>query len=288
MYGADTEYRSPKQRQTMEHILSGCGQILTVLRTSEEKSLLYLLLCQLPAAGTTILILPLVVLKTEIQQRCTETGIEAHIWGPESIPGRLHSCPLIVVSVEQAVRPQFREFLYRLHIANELDCIVFDKCHIILTAVDYRSAMALLPRIRELACQIIFLTGTMPPSKIQEFEETILLRGVHMIQGRTTRQDIYYQVNLYPANQELVRDFAVPEIEQNIELLGSGECMIIYCCSKDLAEAIALLIRAPVYHSVSDSTEEKTAVLQQWRDGKPPYIVATSVFGMEIDYPRVR
>lgn len=288
MYGADAEYRSPKQRQAMEHILSGCGQVLAVLRTSEGKSLLYLLPCQLPAAGTTILILPLVVLKTEIQRRCTEAGIEAHIWGPGSIPGRLHSCPLIVVSVEQAVRPRFREFLHRLHIANELDRVVFDECHMILTAVDYRPAMALLPRIRELACQMVFLTGTMPPSRVQEFEETMLLRGARMIRGRTTRQDIYYQVSLCPANQELVRDFAVPGIEQGVELLGSGERMIIYCCSKDLAEAIAPLIRAPVYHSVSGSTEEKAAVLQRWRDGKPPYIVATSAFGMGIDYPRVR
>lgn len=288
MYGADAEYRSPQQRQAMEHILAGSGQVLAVLRTSEGKSLLYLLPCQLPAAGTTILILPLVVLKTEIQRRCADAGIEAHIWGPGSVPGRLHSCPLIVVSVEQAVRPRFREFLHRLHIANELDRVVFDECHTILTAVEYRPAMALLPRIRELACQMVFLTGTMPPSRVPEFEETMLLRGARMVRGPTTRQDIYYQVSMCPPKQELVRDFAVPGIEQGIGLLGSGERMIIYCCAKDLAEEIAQVIRAPVYHSVSGSTEEKAAVLQQWRDGKPPYIVATSAFGMGIDYPRVR
>ncbi|KAJ5117445.1 DNA helicase [Penicillium atrosanguineum] len=198
MYGADAAYRSPGQQQAMEHILAGAGQVLAILRTSEGKSLLYLLPCQLPGAGTTILVLPLVVLKTEIQRRCAEAGIEAHIWGPDSVPDRLHSCPLVVVSVEQAVKPRFREFLHRLYIANELDRVVFDECHMILTAVEYRPAMALLPKLRELACQMVFLTGTMPPSKVQAFEETMLLRGARMVRGLTTRRDINYRVNLCP------------------------------------------------------------------------------------------
>lgn len=288
MYGADAEYRSPGQQQAMEHILAGAGQVLAILRTSEGKSLLYLLPCQLSGAGTTILVLPLVVLKTEIQRRCAEAGIEAHLWGPDSVPDRLHSCPLVVVSVEQAVRPRFREFLYRLHIANELDRVVFDECHMILTAVEYRPAMALLPRLREVACQMVFLTGTMPPSKVQAFEEAMLLRGARLVRGPTTRRDIYYRVNLCPPNQELVRDFAVPGIQEVIRGLESGGRIIIYCCTKDLADEVGQLLQAPVYHSVSGSTEEKAAVLHRWRDGEPPYIVATSAFGMGIDHPHVR
>lgn len=59
---------------------------------------------------------------------------------------------MVVVSVEQVVKLRFREFLHRLYIANELDRVVFDECYIILTAVEYRPAIALLPKLRELAC----------------------------------------------------------------------------------------------------------------------------------------
>ena len=64
---------------TRGRALSMPRQVLAILRTSEGKSLLYLLPCQLSGAGTTILVLPLVVLKTEIQRRCAEARIEAHI-----------------------------------------------------------------------------------------------------------------------------------------------------------------------------------------------------------------
>jgi superfamily II DNA helicase RecQ len=272
----------------MEHILAGARQVLAILRTSEGKSLLYLLPCQLSGAGSTILVLPLVVLKTEIQRRCAEAGIETHIWGPDSVPDRLHSCPLVVVSIEQAVKPRFREFLLRLQITNELDRVVFDECHMIVTAVEYRPAMALLPRLRELACQMVFLTGTMPPSQVQEFEEAMLLRGARLVRGPTTRRDIFYRVHLCPPNQRFIRDFAIPRIQEVIRGLESGGRIIIYCRTRDLATEVAHLLQAPVYHSASSSIEEKAAVLQRWRDGEPPYIVATSAFGMGIDHPRVR
>jgi superfamily II DNA helicase RecQ len=194
----------------------------------------------------------------------------------------------VVVSVEQAVKPRFREFLHRLYITNKLNQVVFDECYIILTAVKYRPAMALLPRLRELAYQMVFLTGTMPPSVVQGFEGAILLRGARMVRGPTTQRDIYYRINICPPNQGLVRDFAVPRIQEVIRGVKSGGRIIIYCCTKDLAEEVAQLLQAPVYHSISGSTEEKAAVLQRWRDGEPPYIVATSTFRIGIDHPRIR
>ncbi|RHZ43882.1 uncharacterized protein CDV56_100714 [Aspergillus thermomutatus] len=111
MYGLNAQYRSDGQEQAMKHIVAGAGQVLTILRTSEGKSLLYLLPCQLLGAGTTVVILPLVVLKDEVQRRCVDAGIEGHVWDAESEPDQLHSCPLIMVAVEQAVWPKFRNFL---------------------------------------------------------------------------------------------------------------------------------------------------------------------------------
>jgi superfamily II DNA helicase RecQ len=104
MYGTNARYRSSGQQQAMEYILAGSGQVLAILRTSESKSLLYLLPCQLPDAGMAVVILPLVVSKAEMRRRCAEAGIEAHVWEADSDPDRLHSCPLIMVAVEQAGR----------------------------------------------------------------------------------------------------------------------------------------------------------------------------------------
>jgi hypothetical protein len=67
IYGPNAWYRSDGQEQATQHIMAGAGQVLAILRTSEGKSLLYLLPCQLPGAGTTVVILPLVVLKAELE-----------------------------------------------------------------------------------------------------------------------------------------------------------------------------------------------------------------------------
>lgn len=288
MYGADAQYRSPEQQRAMEHVANGAGQVLAILRTSEGKSLLYLLPCQLPGAGTTVLILPLVVLKAEMQRRCAEAGIEAHIWEPRSSPDQLHSCPLIIVAVEQAVRPRFRAFLNQLAVANELDRVVFDECHLAVTALGYRPAMGLLPLLREVECQMVFLTGTMPPSLVPQFEQAMLLQGARMVRSSTTRPDIYFSVTQCPPNEQFTQDFVIPGIQSFVASMEPGTRAIIYCWRKDMAEEIAEVIQAPVYHSTSGSIEEKAAVLQSWRDGDPTYIVATSAFGLGIDHPAVR
>jgi superfamily II DNA helicase RecQ len=288
MYGAEAQYRTEGQQRAMEHIVAGAGQVLAILRTSEGKSLLYLLPCQLPGAGTTVLILPLVVLKDEMRRRCAEAGIEAHVWEARSDPDRLYSCPLIVVAVEQAVSTRFREYLNRLHMANQLDRVVFDECHLAVTAASYRKAIGLLPQIRELQCQMIFLTGTLPPSMVSEFERTMLLRGARMIRRPTARRDIHYGVSRCPPNQRLVRDLAIPGIRKSIDGLEAGARAIIYCWMKSIAEEVAAAINSPVYHSTSGSAEEKAVILQRWQDGEPAYLVATSAFGLGIDHPAVR
>jgi hypothetical protein len=187
MYGAGACYRTQQQQRAIEHILAGHGQVVAILRTSKGKSLLYLLPCQLPGAGTTIVILPLLVLRDEMRRRSTKAGIHAHVWGPTTQSHALHSCPLIFVTVEQAVHnTTFREFLYRLHIANQLDRVVFDECHLAVTALSYRRAMALLPQLRELQVQTIFLTGTLPPVLVPEFQKHMLLDGARFIRGPTT------------------------------------------------------------------------------------------------------
>ena len=121
-----------------------------------------------------------------------------------------------------------------------------------------------------------------------DFEPAMLFRGVRMIRSTTTRRDIYFRVSYCPPGHDLVRDLAVPGIQEVTIALPPGSRAIIFCSLKDVAEKVAQAIDAPVYHSKSGSVEKKAEVLQSRRDGKTPYIVATSAFGLEIDHPAVR
>lgn len=55
-----------------------------------------------------------------------------------------------MVAVKQAVWPKFCDFLNRQYMANQLNWVVFDKRHLVVTAVLYCEVMGLLPLLRDL------------------------------------------------------------------------------------------------------------------------------------------
>ena len=63
----------------MKHIVIKTKQMLTVLWINKEKSLLYLLLCQLLETEITVLILSLMILKNKMQHCCAETDIKTYV-----------------------------------------------------------------------------------------------------------------------------------------------------------------------------------------------------------------
>jgi hypothetical protein len=77
------------------------------------------------------------------------------------------------------------------------------------------------------------------------------------------RRNIYFHVSHCPPNRDFVRDFAIPGIQDIIRGLAVGTRTIIYYSLKDMAEEVAQMIDAPVYHSKSSGVEEKAEVLEQ-------------------------
>ncbi len=54
---------------------------------------------------------------------------------------------LVLVSIETAVSLSFQLFLMSLHAENKLDRIIFDECHLIVTAANYRHSMHSLKKL---------------------------------------------------------------------------------------------------------------------------------------------
>ena len=63
--------------------------------------------------------------------------------------------------------------------------------------------------------------------------------------------------------------------------------MIIYTTTRDEAKEIAAALDVDAYFSDSGTVHEKAAVLTRWIEGRHKAVVATSAFGMGVDYPRV-
>ena len=63
--------------------------------------------------------------------------------------------------------------------------------------------------------------------------------------------------------------------------------MIVYTLTREVANEIAAALGVDTYYSDSGTVDEKAAVLTRWMDGSRRAVVATSAFGMGVDYPRV-
>ena len=66
--------------------------------------------CTLPEAGTTVLVVPLVSLRTDMLRRIKELGIDYLEW----TPSERRKAALVLVSVEAVVTSNFTKYAYSL------------------------------------------------------------------------------------------------------------------------------------------------------------------------------
>ncbi|KAK5020796.1 hypothetical protein LTS07_011432 [Exophiala sideris] len=242
-------FRSPIQQRMVETVAARFAEVIVVLATGAGKSLTFMVPMFLRQAGTTVVVVPLVALKQDLVRRCWDAGIEYSV--------------------------------------RQLDRIVFDEAHLILTASDYRPKMALLRFLRDLRCQVVFLTATLPPILIQQFQQRMLLEQPQIIRDVTFRRNLQYVIRLQREEGEFTA-FSVAMVRRTTGFLAEEERLIVYANSRDDARLFASEFSCESFYSDSGSPEEKEQVMTRWRDRVYRVIIATSAFGAGIDYAYVR
>ena len=89
-------FKTENQEAAIKTVISGVPEVIAVLKTGEGKSLLFFLPSQLPSARTTVVVLPLVVLKEEMVLRCQKFHIDPLFWHMNDVNSPIQ-CPLIFV-----------------------------------------------------------------------------------------------------------------------------------------------------------------------------------------------
>ncbi len=101
---------------------------------------------------------------------------------------------LVLVLIETAVSSSFHLFLMSLHAENKLNRIIFDECHLIVTAANYRDSMHNLKKLRLIITQFVFLSATLSVSVLQEMNKMLFLLNNVIIRASTVRHNIAYLV----------------------------------------------------------------------------------------------
>lgn len=282
-------FRSPHQEALIEAIVSGCSEVVGVLATGEGKSWAFLLPACLPRAAMTVVVVPLIALKSDLVRRCTDAGLHFAVWDPRQTSHHQYfGTPLLFVSVDQAVRGHFRSFLGQLDAMESLDRVVFDEAHLILTASPYRPKMTLVRQLRSLFCPVVFLTATLPPMMQAQFEARMLLKQPRVIRSSTFRRDIV--LRLRRSSDGNLLSYICKMATSLLEAYHTDPAarFIIYTCTRADADSVSDQLQCPKYYSDSGDVDEKQEAMQQWRSGQHKVMVATSAFGVGIDFPSVR
>ena len=158
----NAKFTCSEQREAVELILKKTNCLTMILDTDQNKSLLYLFTASFSNSECTVVIVSLTALKLNLLHRCQQFSVSASIYEDSK-----KADSLIFVSVETAVTADFQFFLKNLQSQQKLDRIIFDECHLIVTAASYRYYMHSLKQLRLINTQFIFLSATLSISNIR-------------------------------------------------------------------------------------------------------------------------
>jgi superfamily II DNA helicase RecQ len=292
MMGNDQlEFRG-KQLEALECITRhATSTVLQIAPTGGGKSATFMLPAFASNGGTTVAIVPLVSLQSDLAERCRKACITTIVWSA-STP--LNASPsLLLVTPESFVTDRFATFLDELSSKSFLDRIVFDECHLLLDCTkDFRPTMLKVGDIiNKFRVQTTFLTATMPKSDMAEFVSRAKIKAdqLRVIRDVTTRPNIAYNVLKRPVDSNEPR---LDRIKKQLDSLvlrydGKGH-FIVYVRTIADGKAVSEKINRPFYYSdCGGTTAEKDRMYKEWvRSGG--VMVATNALGAGVDIGSIR
>ena len=136
-----------KQKEILELVKQGEERILNMMKTGVTKtgggkSMVFMFWRLDPGNGMTVVVVPLVVLKDDLVERCQSMGIDAAAWDWRNQPiGRR----IVVVVMEASIEEDFSELLRKVKENEGLDRIVINEVHMVMNESE-----TFRPRLRDL------------------------------------------------------------------------------------------------------------------------------------------
>ena len=284
----NSNFRSQEQELLIKSFLLKVPYILGVLPTSIGKSLSYLLTSSLSISKVTIVILPLIGLKLDILRRAKTFNIPCNIFEENH-----EFSNLTLVSIESITEDIFITLVQSLINNNNLDRIILDECHLLITALNYRSIMFKFKELLLLSTQFVFLTGTLPLSFEKELINNLLLFDLSIIRAPCLKSNISYQVSTYKTYKEEDRINEIFVYINSFKInhfLTSQDKILIFCPSQNNVDLVASILNCSFYYS-SLSNENKSTTLNNFLNSKEDYysiLVTTSALEEGFDYSFIR
>ena len=292
------QFKSQEQAEAVRLAMQRSEDVLVILPTGGGKSVVFMAPAWAEKGLTTVVIVPFVALIEEMRQRCVELGLSCYIWRNSGtiLPQRM--AQVVLVGVENAVTPEFQQFLIRLEQAEKLARIVIDECHTVLTQREFRKVMRRLAgTIRCVEVQLVLLTATLPVEMEGRLQSILGCERITVVRQKGERLELRYRVlrPLMERNGKKDLDLEVAKIlRSKLAEFGENDRAIVYCLKRKWAEDLTKLLNEELkedvcgtYHADME-LEERQEIYKRWSEGDIVCVVATSALGAGIDHSGVR
>ena len=289
------------QQAAIETVLAG-GDAVVLLPTGGGKSACY----QVPAValarsgrGATIVISPLIALMNDQVAALRGRGVVAAALHSqlededraaavrELLAGRLE---ILYCSPERAVLDGFKRLLGKARIA----LVAIDEAHCVSQwGHEFRPEYMRLAELRDvIAAPWIAVTATATPRVLAEIGRGLAMRSPLIVRGDFRRPNLAFSVEHHRGDATRMAAIIAALDESGLRGMHGRGRGIVYCSTRKKTETVAAELKsagfaAQHYHAGRTGLARERAA-KAFDLGRARVLVATSAFGMGIDYPDVR
>jgi superfamily II DNA helicase RecQ len=283
--GAGGRFRGIQQ-PAIKAIMGGVPWVLGIMGTRGGKSMIFMVPAAWERAGTTIVVVPTVSLRQDMQRECKKAGISCVPWNSHWPP---ETATMVLVTPKSAVKKGFWLFISRLEDQNRLDRIVIDKCHTLLDSHEFfRPKMKKLHRLMTIGCPVVILTAILTAQDQGRLLTRLKLtpKDVRVFRSQhTTRTNIRYRIQHVDGRDDQVVAFIR---EQEARWHPSGGKMIVYSATTGRVEQLAEQLGCGAYHGQMPQPIREQALDTFTQAPVGVTVVATNALGVGINIPNVR
>jgi superfamily II DNA helicase RecQ len=292
--GATAEFRSEFQAKAIDSMRRK-GSVCVISATGSGKSVIPFVASCIYPKYAQIVIVPLKSLLSDLISRARNMKATFCVWSPLETP--VNPTGIMFVSVENAARSEFEQYLD--NISDSVSKIFIEEAHLLVTQSYFRPALISVRKLlSKTSHDIVCITATLPPSYELMLSQSIG-RNLYFLRDSSNRPNLRYFVQMLDQSgkprSEMVRDFtntckaklktfvANSEIKTRsiVFVPQKSDIQIV----KDYLEEISV---ACAFYHADLSDDERSIEYYRWKTGAARVMVATTAFGLGIDYPCVR
>jgi superfamily II DNA helicase RecQ len=275
----DSRFRG-NQKQVIDSILAGDPAVSYIAGTGSGKSLAFLLPALCDGYGITIVITPLIALRSDLIERCKQLGIRWSVCGE---PGFDETAQILFVMPEQLAQQSFTTLVNRLRGLSRLSRIVVDEFHyVLLPDHEYRKALLDIRDVAIHGTPLTLLSATIP-ARLEPKAYAFFGVNDHIKAFResTVRKNTRYEVVELDTKGRAVEEKQLVEYIRK-EHARRSKKTVVYVATTKLADKLSKALGCSRYHSKMPK-DERERVLLEFAAAEGGILVATTSMNAGVD-----